>query len=51
MRLTSGEGNLNLTRDKPAYEHAAGRNNVFLSVWHGTLANFLEKASERNHSI
>ena len=51
MRLTSGEGNLNLARDKPAYEHAAGRNNVFLSVWHGTLANFLEKASERNHSI
>ena len=51
MRLTSGEGNLNLTRDKPGYEQAAGRKCIFVSFWHGTLANFLGKATERNHSI
>ena len=51
MRLTLGEGNLNLTRDKPGYEHAAGRNCIFVSFWHGTFANFLGKATERNHSI
>ena len=51
MHLTPGEGNLNLTRDKPEYEHAAGRNCIFVSFWHGTLANFLGKATERNHSI